>query len=315
MLFRRLGRTDLQVSELSYGAARGAAKHPERFEAVVRAAIDAGINFIDTAAGYEGGKSEEALGKVLKGQNNVLIETKYCPYEGYWPGARYTGAPQQLVESVETSLRRLQRDHVDVLLGHGIRSLETLERFMADGCYEAMLRLKQQGKARFIGISELSEADGTHEVLQRAIPTNAFDVVMVTMNMLLQTAAHTVLPLCHEFDVGTVVMMPLNQPSSDCGLTSVSAALEAVRRLVSQSDLPAAAPYTSPDVFDFLTPHAIPDAALRYVLAHAISTCCVGTLSVDRMKQNLSAIDPPYLDDFRLRRIRDLFGGVSRQIR
>ena len=195
MRYRRLGRTGLQVSELSLGAARGASTDPEGFKTTVHAVIDAGINLIDTAESYENGVSESVLGEALVGRDDVLVETKYRPYDSHAPDANYTGSPDRLVASVEGSLRRLRRDRIDILLGHGIRSLETLDRFMSDGCYEAMVKLREQGKVRFIGISELSEGDGTHQVLQRAVPSGAFDVVMLTLNFLLQTAADAVLPL------------------------------------------------------------------------------------------------------------------------
>jgi len=314
MLYRRLGRTGLMVSEISYGAARGAAEDRQGFFAVVKAAIDAGINFIDTAAGYDGGESERALGEVLQGHEEVFVETKYCPYESYAVGAAYVGTPQALIASAEESLRRLRRDHIDVFLGHGLRTLGTLDRFMSDGSYDAMVRLREQGKVRFIGISELSEGDGTHEVLKKAVPTGAFDVVMVTLNIFLQTAADTVLPLCAAHDVGTVVMMPLNQASRESGLVSVEAALECVRRHISAGNLPNEPPYTDPHLFDFLQPYSIPEAALRFVLAHNVSTCCVGTRSVERLAQNLRAVDPPYLDEGRLARLRQLFDCIQKQV-
>lgn len=315
MRFRRLGRTHLEVSELSYGAARGAAQDPEQFRAVVHAAIGAGINLIDTAAGYDGGESERELGRALEDQGDVLIETKYCPYESYLPEAAYNGTPQALIASVEESLRRLRRDRIDILLGHGLRSVETLHQFMNDGCYDAMTRLRDQGKVRYIGISELSEGDGTHEVLQAAVPTGAFDVVMLTINFLLQTAVETVVPLCHQHDVGTVVMMPLNQASRQSGLVSLPAALECVRRHIAAGTLPAEPPYTDPDLFDFLQPYSIPEAALRYVLAHEVSACCVGFRTIERLNENLRALNPPYLDAPRLSRLQELFGGIDRQVR
>lgn len=315
MHYRRLGRTDLRVSELSLGAARGAVADPQGFKTTVHAVIDAGINLIDTAESYENGGSESALGEALQGHDDVLVETKYRPYDSHAPDANYTGAPERLVASVEASLRRLRRDRIDILLGHGIRSLATLDRFMNDGCYAAMVRLREQGKVRFIGISELSEGDGTHQVLQRAVPTGAFDVVMLTINFLLQTAAETVLPLCHQHDVGTVVMMPLNQASKQSGLVSVAAALECVRRHVAAGNLPAEPPYTDPGLFDFLQPFSIPEAGLRYVLAHDVSTCCVGMRTPQRLAENLAAVDPPYLDPERLARLQGLFGRIQMQVR
>lgn len=311
MLYRRLGRTGLQVSELSYGAARGYAEDRAGFIATVHAAIEAGVNLIDTATGY--GDSEVTLGEALVGHDDTLVETKYCPYDSYRVDATYVGTPEALVASAEESLRRLRRDHLDILLGHGLRTLDTFDRFMSEGCYEAMLRLREQGKVRYIGISELSEGDGTHQVLQRAVPTGAFDVVMLTINFLLQTAASSVLPLCQKHDVGTVVMMPLNQASKQSGLVSLPAALELVRRHVAAGHLPEEEPYTSPDLFDFLQPYSIPAAAIRYVLTNSVSTCCVGCRTPERLHQNLQALDPPYLDDARLGRLRELFGRIDAQ--
>ena len=305
----------MSVSELSIGAARGAVRDRQLFVETVKAALDAGVNFIDTAAGYDDGVSEKVLGEALHDRDDVIVETKYRPYDGWAPGAAYTGAPAALVASVEDSLRRLKRGHLDILLGHGLRTLESFDRFMGDGCLDAMVRLRDQGKVRFIGISELSEGDGTHEVLKRAVPTGAFDVVMLTLNFLLQTAAESVLPLCRRYNVGTVVMMPLNQASRESGLVSVPAALECVRRHVAKGNLPAQAPYTDANLFDFLLPYPVPEAALRYVLAHDVSTCCVGMARPDRLQANLRALERPYLDPDRMQRLRQLFGGIQEQVR
>lgn len=315
MRYRRLGRTNLMVSELSFGAARGAAVDPDGFIATVHAAIDAGVNFIDTAESYDDGLSEQVLGRALHGRDDVLVETKYRPYDSHAPNAAWTGSPEALIASVDRSLGRLGRDHVDVLLGHGIRTLATLDRFVREGCLDAMVELRDAGKARFIGVSELSEADGEHTVLREAVPTGRLDVVMLTLNFLLQTAARGVLPLCAEHDVGTVVMMPLNQASPASGLVSEAAALACVRRHIEAGTLPEEPRYARDDLLAFLRPYAIPEAALRYVLAHEVSTCCVGMRSPARVRENLRAVDPPYLDDAWLTELRRLFGGITEQVR
>lgn len=315
MLYRRLGRTNLEVSEISFGTARGNTENPQQAIDTMHAALEAGINFFDTATGYDNGNSERVLGEALRGHPDALVETKYCPYDTYLPNANYVGTPQALMASAEESLRRLGREQIDVFLGHGIRSLATLDRFMTEGCYEAMLKLKEQGKVRYIGISELSEGDGTHQVLQKAVPTGAFDVVMLTVNLLLQTAVERVLPLCQQHDVGTVVMMPLNQASKQSGLVSVEAALECVRRHIAAGNLPVESPYLDETLFDFLQPYSIPEAGLRYVLSQSVSTCCVGMRSTARIEANLRAVDPPYLDAERLEQICSLFGRIEMQVR
>ena len=312
---RRLGRTELQISELSFGAARGAAEDVDQFITTVHACIDAGINFIDTAESYDAGESERVLGLALKGHDDVLVETKYLPYESHAVEAAFTGSPEELTESAEASLRRLQRDRLDVFLGHGIRNAESMDRFMSDGCWDAMVKLREQGKARFIGVSELSEGDGTHEILQNLIPSGQLDVVMLTLNFVLQTAAGSVLPLCAKHDVGTVVMMPLNQASKESGLVSMPAALECIRRHVAEGNLPDEPPYSEPDILDFLAPYSVPETGLRYVLSHEVSTCCVGMRTPERLVENLRAIDPPYLAPERLSRLRELFGRIQWQVR
>ena len=186
---------------------------------------------------------------------------------------------------------------------------------MNDGCYEAMAALKAAGKARFIGISELSEGDGAHEVLKKAVPTGAFDVVMLTINFLLQTAVDAVLPLCRQHGVGTVVMMPLNQASKQSGLVSLPAALECVRRHIEKGNLPEESPYADADLFDFLKPYMIPEAGLRFVLCNDVSTCCVGMKNPVRVQDNCRAVDPPYLDTVRLSSLQELFGSITCQVR
>jgi aryl-alcohol dehydrogenase-like predicted oxidoreductase len=147
------------------------------------------------------------------------------------------------------------------------------------------------------------------------VPSGALDVVMLTVNFMLQTAIDTVLPLCQKHEVGTVVMMPLNQAWKGSGLVGVAEATECVRRHIAYGNLPAEPPYTDPDLFDFLKPYSIPEAALRFVLAQRVSSCCVGARSPQRITQNLRAATRPYLDDNRLARLKELFGSIRRQVR
>ena len=315
MRYRQLGKTGMMVSELSLGAARGATQDARAFAATVKDCIEGGINLVDTAETYDDGESERVVGDALQGYDEVIVETKYRPYDSHLPDGVYTGSRDALIRSAEKSLRRLKRDHLDIYLGHGMRTIESFNRFMNDGCYDAMVKLRDEGKVRFIGISELSEGDGTHEVLKKAVPSGAFDVVMLTLNVLLQTAADSVIPLCRRHGVGTVVMMPLNQASRESGLVSLQAALECVRHHMVAGSLPQRPPYTDPDLLDFLQPYSIPEASLRFVLSHDVSSCCVGMRSKRRLDENVHAVDPPYLDPDRLDRLRELFGGIRAQVR
>ena len=277
----------------------------------IRAALEAGVNWIDTAPIYGCGHSELVVGQALKGLSHKPLVATKCGL--LWNEKREKVNcldHDSILRECEQSLRRLGVETIDLYQVHWPVPDGQIEE-----AWEAMAKLVEQGKVRFLGISELSEGDGTHAVLRRAVPTGAFDIVMLTINVLLQTAADELLPLCRKHDVGTVVMMPLNQASKQSGLVSVPAALACVRRHIAARNLPAALPYTDARLFDFLRPYSIPEAALRFVLAHDIGACCVGARSPERVQENLQAVQPPYMNAVRLEHLRTLFGSIRTQIR
>jgi aryl-alcohol dehydrogenase-like predicted oxidoreductase len=115
-------------------------------------------------------------------------------------------------------------------------------------------------------------------------------------------------------------MMPLNQASATSGIVSVEAARNLVAKHLAAGNLPDDPVYRDPTLFDFLLQSpatSIPEAALRYVLHHEVSTVCVGMRSPDRLRENLRATTggPPYLPAEQVARLRELFGGIRRQER
>jgi aryl-alcohol dehydrogenase-like predicted oxidoreductase len=315
---RTLGRTGLSVSEIAYGAAR--TEPHDAFFATLDACLDAGINTIDTASGY--GDSEELLGRHLEGRwEGLILSTKICPYATFNPRDPWTMTPAEVLPALEQSLRRLRRDSVEIVFAHGLRNRSDVDRWLRGGYFEALEKARDQGKVRFLGMSELSEADGAHTALRHAVPTGAFDVVMLTLNFMLQTAAETVLPLCAAGGTGTVIMMPLNQASPASGLVSVEAARNLVLKHLAAGHLPDDPLYHDPHLFDFLLQgpsRSLPEAALRFVLAHAeVDTACVGTRRPERLRENLQALEgaPPYLPAEQMERLRVLFGPIRWQLR
>jgi aryl-alcohol dehydrogenase-like predicted oxidoreductase len=317
MRTRPLGRTGLSVSELSFGAAR--TQPHDAFFATLDACLEAGITYIDTAAGY--GDSEELLGQHLAGRwDGLTLSTKLCPYATYHPKDPWVMRPEDVQPGLDRSLRRLRRDHVEIVIAHGLRNPNDVDRWLHGGYHAALEQARRDGKVRFLGMSELSEADGTHTALRHAVPAGAFDVVMLTLNFMLQTAAEGVLPLCNEHGVGTVVMMPLNQASRTSGLVSVEAARNLVEKHVAAGNLPDDPVYRDAELFDFLLngpARSIPEAALRFVLDHDVSTVCVGMRSPERLRETLRAQEgcPPYLPEVQVQRLRELFGRIRRQER
>ncbi len=186
---RRLGRTGLQTFPLGLGTVG------IRSEAVVRRALDLGVNYFDTAEGYQHGNSEMRLGRALKGRREeAIVATKF----GAWNKSR----TEEFVEACEDSLKRLGMDHVDVIKLHGP---ETVEQLMSEAAYEAFGRLKQAGKARFYGVSLHENV----EVAQAAIDSGRFDVMLMMYNALNGERFGPLVRKAREAGIGVVGMKSL----------------------------------------------------------------------------------------------------------
>jgi hypothetical protein len=166
---RRLGRTGWNASDICVGSGPISG---EKGEAIVRAAIERGVNYIDTAPDYVANGSEEAIGRAIEGRRDELfLATKFCTGIGHLPA----GTPvAKYVEAVESSLRRLRTDRVDLVHVH---SCDEVGRLMDPNVHEAFDRLKQAGKARFLGFS--SHTPNLEQVATAAIESGRFDVMML----------------------------------------------------------------------------------------------------------------------------------------
>src|SRR5881398_1739329 len=151
MEHRPLGRTGVAVSKLCLGAMMfGAWGEPDHDESIriIHAALDAGINFVDTADVYSAGASEEIVGKALKGRrDDVFLATKVHGEMG--PGVNERGNTRLWIQrEVENSLRRLQTDHIDLYQIHRPEFDTDIEETLG-----ALTDLVHQGKVRYIGSS------------------------------------------------------------------------------------------------------------------------------------------------------------------
>ena len=159
--YRNLGQTGLKVTAVSMGVMN--CSDP----AVVRRAFDLGINFFDTAHAYMGGRNEEMVGKVLRGKRDkVIIQTKF----------RVNASEKENRQSVETSLRRLQTDHVDVLLAHSLKKPDEVSN---PALIEFLQKMKKEGKTRFTGFSSHTDMAS---LLREAAKSNLHDVALVSYN-------------------------------------------------------------------------------------------------------------------------------------
>jgi aryl-alcohol dehydrogenase-like predicted oxidoreductase len=146
MIYRKLGRTGIEVSAIGMGGAH-IGRIPKEDDALklIRSGIDRGITFMDNSWDYSNGTSETRMGKALKDgyRDKVFLMTKF-------DGRTKAAAKQQ----IEESLKRLQTDHVDLIQHHEIIRMEDPDRIFADGgAHEAAMEALKEGKARFVGFT------------------------------------------------------------------------------------------------------------------------------------------------------------------
>src|SRR3954468_17812651 len=204
MEYTTLGRTGLRVSVAGLGCGGfsrlglGTRKSEEDAIGIIRAAFDLGVNLFDTAVAYG---TEPVLGRALRGvkREQVVICTK-APFGVSSPDA----TPEKAVASLDRSLRELGTDYIDVYQLHGVapRGYEHALEVIAP----ALLREKEKGKFRHLGITETAPGDPKHEMIRRACQDGVWDVVMVAFHMMHQNARDAVFPLTRQYGVGTLLM-------------------------------------------------------------------------------------------------------------
>ena len=210
MKYQPLGRTGITVSQMCLGAmmfgAFGNADHEDAIE-IIHAALDAGINFIDTADGYSGGESEEILGKALAGgrRDNVVLAVKTgVQFQGNDPNKR--GASRRwLTEAIDGSLRRLQTDWID-LYQVGVPDPNT----DIDETLGALTDLVRAGKVRSFGASKVPASqivEGQWNAERRG--HGRFRTEQAPYSMLTRAIEYDVLPTCLRHGMGVMTYGPI----------------------------------------------------------------------------------------------------------
>ena len=210
MEYRYLGRSGLLISEITYGnwLTHGSQVENEVATACVRAALDAGISTFDTADVYANTVAEEVLGEALKGERRESLEifTKV-----YWPtgpgGKNDSGLSRKhIMESIDSSLRRLQTDYVDLYQAHRYDTETPLEETMT-----AFADIVRQGKAHYIGVSEWTADQiraGAALARELRIP---FVSSQPQYSMLWRVIEDEVVPACEEEGLSQIVWSPMAQ--------------------------------------------------------------------------------------------------------
>jgi len=208
MHYRTLGRTGIQVSPYCLGAMMfGAIGNPDHNDSIriIHKALDAGINFIDTADMYSHGESEEIVGKALKGRReHIVLATKVFNPMGDDPNQR-GNSRRWIIAEIENSLRRLQTDYIDLYQIHRPDPTIDIEETLS-----ALTDLVRSGKVRAIGSSSMPASDMVEaQWVSERRGLERFRTEQPTYSILNRGIEREVLPVAERYGMGTLVYSPL----------------------------------------------------------------------------------------------------------
>lgn len=306
MEYVTLGATGLRVSVLGLGGGghsrlgqQTGATEDESI-ALVRHALELGITFIDTAEAYG---TEAIIGAALAGarrQDVVLSSKKSISHEG----RLITAA--ELTRGLDASLTRLGTDYVDIYHLHGVRP-DQYSAAVAE-LMPAMLRLRDAGKIRFLGITEAFGSDTGHQMLARAVQEDPWDVVMVGFNLLNQSARDRVLAETRRREIGVLCMFAVRDALSRPAKLRETIAELVQQGLISQNEVDL----QNPLAFVEQVAESLPDAAYRFCRAEpGIHVVLSGTGTRAHLEQNVASILRPPLPDSIRARLIDLFAHID----
>lgn len=303
---RILGRTGLKVSEIGFGGwAIGGGAHqtpgygPTDDAQSIRAleaALEHGVTFIDTAASYGAGHSEELIGRVVSAEAYrdfpVIIATKAGMVRKEGQPAYRDFSRASIEETVADSLHRLNRDTIDLLQLHN-PSDEVLQQ---GDVFETLHRLKDAGKIRFAGVSVTSPDQGVM-IIKMGEAASIIDTIQVVYNVLQQEARKELFPLAAQHNIGIIVREPLLNglltdkfhqntvfPENDIRSRKFAGGrLDIALRRVNQIRFIQAG-----------GDYSITEAALRFCLAEpAVATVIPGAKTPAQVEGNVKASDAP----------------------
>jgi myo-inositol catabolism protein IolS len=308
MEYRQLGKSDLHVSEIGFGAwaiggdAWGPVDDVNSIRAMERA-LELGINFIDTADVYGNGHSETLVAKVIQGhRDQVIVATKGGLMGHHRDPQREPvyDRPEKVVAACEASLRRLATDYIDVYFCHiWWDKPEETEAFM-----QAFEQLKRDGKVRVVGIST-----DDFDYIKHFNRDGGLDVVQVEYSILNRKAERHILPYLQEHEIGAVIRGPLQKGLLTGKFTADSRFPDGDIR----QDWPNQLWYReSLAIVDHLRSLERPDQtlgqiALRFVLSHpAVSVAIPGAKTPAQVEANATASVRPLLTEAELQRINEI---------
>lgn len=305
MDYRPLGKTGLTVSVAGLGCGgnsrlglgRGASF--DDCVAIVRTAVDLGVNFLDTAEAYG---TEEIVGAAARSydRDKLVISTKAV--------CNTSDTAETVTRRVEAALKRLGLDYVDVFHFHAV-SPAAYEHHH-DVLAPALVRLKEQGKVRHVGITETSPNDPEQKMLARAIQEAPWEVVMLAYSLMNQGARHKIFPETQRRGIGTLLMFVVRNIFSNAAYRA-----DIFAKLVAQGELDASI-LSEGDPLAFLVAEgaaeSITDAAYRYARhVQGVDVVLFGTGNKAHVKDNIDSILRPPLPAPLIERLHASFGHLK----
>jgi aryl-alcohol dehydrogenase-like predicted oxidoreductase len=305
MEYRPLGKTGLMASVAGLGCGgnsrlglgRGASF--DDCVAVVRTAVDLGVNFLDTAEAYG---TEEIVGAAARShdRDRLVISTKAIFNTG--------DTRETVTRRVEASLRRLGLDYVDIFHFHAVApaAYDHHREVLAP----ALVRLKEQGKVRHVGITETSPNDPEQRMLTQAIQEAPWEVTMLAYSLMNQGARHRIFPVTQRRGIGTLLMFVVRNLFSKAAYRH-----DIFAKLVEQGHLDASI-LSDGDPLGFLVAEgaaeSITDAAYRYARhEQGVDVVLFGTGNKAHVQDNVDSILRPSLAPPIIERLHATFGHLS----
>ena len=321
MIYGELGRTGLKPSVLGIGAGGPSrlgltyGRSRKSAQALLRAALERGVNFFDTAPAYG---TEDIVGSALRDcRAKVILSTKATlgPYFGPLDGSRFASklsarigedtsfvlSGPALESRANTSLDRLKTDYIDIFHLHTVMPGQC--GAVLDRLLPTLSRLKESGKIRFIGITEAFGRDQTHETLARAAATNIFDCIMIGFNCLHQSGA----PIAAEASRRGIGVIGMHVARGLCSQESLQRELDKLvtRGLISETHGNAETIMRLLNKYGVST---LAEAALRFARYElSCSVVLTGTGDLRHLEANIAACETGPLPDALSAEIRQLF--------
>ena len=309
MEYTTLGSTGLKVSVAGLGCGgpsrlgmRNDPQSASHAVALVKQAMDLGVNFLDTAQTYG---TEAIVGKAIAGtaRERLVISTKKT-----LPAEDHPDPAGEVVKGLEQSLKLIGTEYIDVYHLHGVEPKDY--EFAKNRLMPVMRRLKEQGKIRCIGVTEGFVPDPSHTMLEESLKEKLWDVVMVGFSLLNPSARKNLWPLTKANGTGVLDMFAVRRALSQPERLKEMCGELIEKGMISKNDLDAN------DPLGFLLRESdaasLPEAAYRFCRHDpGVDVVLTGTGNPEHLKENVAAILKPPLPKAALDRLDRLFGGLD----